>query len=155
MNHLTSKLKITSASQEERDWAARLLASSEPWLTLGISLDQVQKSCNNPEYLLFIASLDHLPAGMILLDKHGVAGSPYVKSVAVAEPYQSRGIGEELIKFSEELFRDEFRHMFLCVTSFNMRARTFYERLGYHIVGEFKDYLIEGASEILMYKKIR
>jgi len=34
-------------------------------------------------------------------------------------------------------------------------ARAFYERLGFRAVGEFQDYIIEGASEILMHKRLR
>jgi len=40
------------------------------------------------------------------------------------------------------------------VSSFNPRARALYERLGYEMIGELKDYLIEGASELLMRKTI-
>jgi ribosomal protein S18 acetylase RimI-like enzyme len=46
------------------------------------------------------------------------------------------------------------KHMFLCVSSFNGRARRFYERRGYSQVGEFPDYIVEGASEILMHKRL-
>ena len=59
------------------------------------------------------------------------------------------------MEFAEDLFRREARHIFLCVSSFNTRARAFYERLGFCAVGEFQDYIIEGASEILMHKRLR
>jgi ribosomal protein S18 acetylase RimI-like enzyme len=57
--------------------------------------------------------------------------------------------------FAEDLFRGESPHMFLCVSSFNLRARVFYERRGYRAVGEFQDYIIEGASEFLLHKRLR
>ena len=44
--------------------------------------------------------------------------------------------------------------MFLCVSSFNLNAQKFYEHIGYTTVGEFKDYIIKGKSEILMHKNI-
>jgi ribosomal protein S18 acetylase RimI-like enzyme len=44
--------------------------------------------------------------------------------------------------------------MFLCVSSFNTRARQLYERRGYVQVGEFPGYVIAGASEILMQKRL-
>lgn len=59
------------------------------------------------------------------------------------------------MEFAENLFREEARHLFLCVSSFNARARSFYERRGYQAVGELEDYVIEGASEILMHKRLR
>jgi ribosomal protein S18 acetylase RimI-like enzyme len=58
------------------------------------------------------------------------------------------------LEFAEELFRGGAKHIFLCVSSFNSRARSLYERCGYKVVGEFKDYVIEGASEILMHKRL-
>lgn len=152
---MSEKVTIIPAIDEERNWAVQLMATSEPWLTLGISYEQITKTCRDPEYLLYIAHLKDLPAGMILLDRRGIAGSPYVKSIAVAEAYRRHGIGEELMKFSEDLFRKEAKHMFLCVSSFNKKAQMFYERQGYTMVGEFKNYVIEGADEILMHKRLQ
>jgi ribosomal protein S18 acetylase RimI-like enzyme len=40
------------------------------------------------------------------------------------------------------------------VSSFNPRARELYERLGYEFIGELKDYLVRGHSELLMRKTI-
>ena len=152
---MKEELVIIPAVDDERDWAAQLMATSEPWLTLGISLEQITKTCHDPEYLMFVAYVESLPAGMILLDRRGVAGSPYVKSIAVAEAYRSFGIGEALMKFSENLFCKEAKHMFLCVSSFNKKAQIFYKRQGYTMVGEFKNYVIKGADEILMHKRLQ
>jgi ribosomal protein S18 acetylase RimI-like enzyme len=59
------------------------------------------------------------------------------------------------MKFSEDLFCKEAKHMFLCVSSFNKKAQFFYERQGYKTVGEFKNYIVEGADEILMHKRLQ
>ncbi len=144
-----------AANAEEREWAAALLAGSEPWVTLGISLEQCRRTCSDPEYELFLARCDAEPCGALLLDRRGVAGSPYVKSIAVSPGQRSHGIGMALMAFAENLVRGQAGHMFLCVSSFNQRARKFYERIGYEAVGEFKDYVIDGASEILMHKRLR
>ena len=63
------------------------------------------------------------------------------------------GVGSALLIHAEQYF-PEARHIFLCVSSFNARARQLYERRGYTAVGELKDYVIEGASEILMHKRL-
>ncbi len=39
-------------------------------------------------------------------------------------------------------------------SSFNSRAKALYERLGYEMVGELKDYLVKGHSEYLFRKTI-
>ena len=59
-----------------------------------------------------------------------------------------------LLSFAEDIFRAEAKHIFICVSSFNKRARKLYEKFGFQAVGEFKDYIIEGASETLMHKRI-
>ena len=148
------KPSIALATDLERDWAALMLVSSEPWITLGTTLEQCSKACWDPEYLVYISHLNDEPCGTIILHPRGVASSPYVKSIAVAKEYRSNRIGEALMEFSEDLFRSKSKHMFLCVSSFNTGAQKFYERMGYSIVGEFKDYVIEGASELLMHKRL-
>jgi ribosomal protein S18 acetylase RimI-like enzyme len=145
---------ISPATDPERNWAALLLAGSEPWIRLGATPEQCNKACHDSEYLLFIAHFNEQPCGIILMHPRGVASSPYVKSIAVDARFRSQGVGAALIDFAENWFRKDAKHMFLCVSSFNTRARIFYERLGYEAVGEFKDYIIPGASEILMHKRI-
>ncbi len=134
--------------------AAHLLANSEPWITLRITLDQCKKNCHNPDFLLFIAYTGNKPSGIIIIDPKGVAGSPYIKSVAVYPEFRGKGIGVSLLSFAEGLFRGKSKYIFLCVSSFNKRAQKFYDRNGYKVVGELKDYIIEGASEILIHKRL-
>jgi [ribosomal protein S18]-alanine N-acetyltransferase len=146
---------ITRATREELEWTAGMLAASEPWITLGITRDQCLEACLDPEYLVYVAHCVGRCCGALVLHRRGVAGSPYIKSIAVSEDFRGRGIGAMLMDFAEERFRAEARHIFLCVSSFNTRARAFYERQGYRAVGEIADYIIEGASEILMHKRLR
>ena len=148
------KIEIRAATDYERDMAAHLLADSEPWITLRISLDQCRKNCNDPEYQLYIAYTDNKPSGIILIDSRGVAGSPYIKSIAVWPDYRGGGIGSALLSFAEDLFMGKARFIFICVSSFNQRARKLYEKLGYQAAAEFRDYIIDGASEILMQKRL-
>ena len=57
-----------------------------------------------------------------------------------------------LMRFAEErIFRDS-PNVYLCVSSFNESAQRFYRRIGYEVVGELKELLIRGHSEILMRK---
>ncbi|HEY7697718.1 MAG TPA: GNAT family N-acetyltransferase [Vicinamibacteria bacterium] len=152
---MKQNVTIGPATEEEREWTASLMARSEPWLTLGASLEICRESCRDPEYLLYVARDEGRPRGAILLQRRGLASSPYVKSIVVDPEHRSEGIGAALMEFAENLFRGESRHLFLCVSSFNRGARSFYERQGYSKVGELEDYVIEGASEILMHKRLR
>ena len=147
-------LHIVPADLADREWAARLMARSEPWITLGRTLATCLLVCRNPDYLMFVARRGGTRCGFVLLHARGVVGSPYLATIAVEDAFRGQGIGTDLIEFAEDYFRPHARHMFLCVSSFNPRAKALYERLGYRQVGELVDYLIDGASEHLMHKRL-
>jgi steroid delta-isomerase-like uncharacterized protein len=150
----SSELTITPSSDEERLWAASLMATSEPWITLRRSPEQCRQACQNPTDLLFTARTGSKLCGFLLARRKGMADSPYIKSLAVEARFRGRGIGYQLLRFAEDLFSAESHHIFLCVSSFNDRARKFYERCGYSFVAELKDYVVTGANEILMHKRL-
>ena len=147
-------LEISTASTEEKNWAARLLSGSEPWISLGISPQTIRESCYNPEHEVYIAHWQGKACGVIIIHPKGLAGSPYIKSIAVDKEYRNMGVGGALIHFTEKLFQKKARYLFLCVSSFNKKAQALYEKLGFAVVGELKDYIIDGASEILMSKRL-
>jgi ribosomal protein S18 acetylase RimI-like enzyme len=102
---------------------------------------------------LFVAREGAERCGFALVNPRGLAGAPYLASIAVAEAWRGRGVGAALLDYCESTAAPS-RHFFLCVSSFNVRALAFYQRRGYRQVGEFPDYIIDGASERLMYKRI-
>jgi tripartite-type tricarboxylate transporter receptor subunit TctC/ribosomal protein S18 acetylase RimI-like enzyme len=146
--------EIAAATLADREWAAELMASTEPWTRLGITLDVCRRACCDPEYLVFIARIGEKRQGFIVLQARGVAGAPYVKTLAVTADRRSGGVGAKLLAFAEDYFRGRSRHLFMCVSSFNTRARSLYERLGYVQVGEFPAHVVADASEILLYKRL-
>ena len=148
------QIEISTASAEEKNWAALLLSGSEPWVSLRISQEKISESCHNPEHEVYIAHLQEKPCGVIIIHPKGLAGSPYIKSIAVDNDFRSKGIGAALIQYTEEIFRTKARYLFLCVSSFNTRAQALYEKLGFTVAGELKDFIIDGASEILMSKRL-
>jgi len=48
-------IDIHSATDREKDMAACLLETSDPWITLGITSDQCRKNCHDPEFMLYMA----------------------------------------------------------------------------------------------------
>jgi ribosomal protein S18 acetylase RimI-like enzyme len=149
-----SEVIINPSTEEERNWAAKLFSQSEPWITLGIDYEKCCKLCHDDDYMYYTAHINTQPCGMIILHKKGLAGSPYMKGIIVAKEHRSSGIGSALLKFAENLFKNDAKYFFLCVSSFNKRAQAFYEKSDYKKVGEFSDYIIEGESEILMCKRL-
>lgn len=129
------------------------MAASEPWITLGRNYEECLESCRHPEYMLLVARREGERCGFVLLHPRGVAGSPYMKSIGVTPELRNQGIGEALVH-KAEAFYPGARHMFLCVSSFNLDAQNFYERLGYQMVGILADYIVDGESEILLHKRL-
>ena len=149
-----SGVTIAPAEEGDREWCARLMAGSEPWLTLGRALEACRALCGDPQYELFVAREDDQPLSFLLCHPHGAMSSPYIASIAVAEEARGHGLGTRMLAFAEEHYRLRARHLFLCVSSFNPRARRLYERLGYQAIAELTDYIVPGASEILMHKRL-
>jgi ribosomal protein S18 acetylase RimI-like enzyme len=148
-------IAIKDVTADDRDWAARLMASSDPWITLGRNEASCRLVMQNPEAVIFMAWIGAERAGFVLCHRRGVVGSPYLATIAVDARWRGQGVGRELIAFVEDYFRPHARHLFLCVSSFNPRARALYERVGFTEVGELPEYFIPGASEVLMYKRLR
>ena len=146
---------VETASPEDRDWAAALMARSEPWITLGRTLEGCLAVCHHPDHTVFVGRHRQQRAGFLILQRRGVVGSPYLATICVEAAFRGHGFGSKLVAWTEDYFRPQARHLFLCVSSFNPRARALYERLGFAAVGELPDYFIDGASEILMHKKLR
>ncbi len=148
-----STLEIGEATAGERLWAGRLMASSEPWITLGRGEDACRAAALDPAYVTLVARDGAAPVGFARFHPRGVAGSPYLASIAAEPSARSRGVGTALLAAGEARFAGA-RWMFLCVSDFNVRARSLYERLGYRAVGSLSDYVVDGFSEILMVKRL-
>lgn len=149
MPHLT----INRADAADGEWCAGLMASNEPWITLSRDLAACRAYCELPQFVTLIARRGGARCGFLLLHPTGVAGSPYVASIVIEPAERGQGIGSKLLEAAEGRDPDA-RHIFLCVSSFNPRAQQLYERRGYSKAGEFPDYVITGASEILMHKRL-
>jgi len=146
-------LSIVPAAAAGREWAACLMASTEPWITLGRGLEDCRARCLHPEYEMLVASRGGELCGFVLLHPRGLAGSPYIASIATAAEVRGQGVGSALLDAAERFFPGA-RHLFLCVSSFNAGARAWYQRRGYAAVGELRDYAIPGASEIVLHKRL-
>jgi ribosomal protein S18 acetylase RimI-like enzyme len=145
--------RIEPALDADFEWCARLMADSEPWITLRQDLDACRSKLRRPGSELFVAREGNERLGFILLLPYGLAGSPYISSVAVAPSARGRGLGTRLVEFAEKHYAGR-QHIFLCVSSFNQRAAALYRRLGYERVAEFPDYVVKGHSEVLFHKKL-
>ena len=137
--------------RDEAGACARMMAASEPWITLRRDADAALAILTDPGRESYVAFLEGELVGFIILVMHG-AFVGYIQSVCVAPGQRSLGLGRRLMAFAEERIFRETPNVFLNVASFNPEAQRLYERLGYEVVGELRDYIVPGHSEILMRK---
>jgi [ribosomal protein S18]-alanine N-acetyltransferase len=152
---MKSGVEIRAGREEDQERCARLMACSEPWITLGQDLELCRQKVARAATELFVAEdgAGQELAGFILLVPYGFAGSPYINSILVVSEARGRGVGADLLRFAEKHFAGR-QHLFLLASSFNARAQAFYRREGYEYVGELKDYIVPGHSELIFCKKI-
>jgi ribosomal protein S18 acetylase RimI-like enzyme len=131
---------------------AAMMCATDPWLKLGRGFDACLDTVTDPACETYVARDGAAVRGFIVIKMRGAFNNGYIRSVCVAAGARGSGVGSQLVAFAEERIFRECKNVFLCVSSFNPRARALYERLGYETVGEMKNYIIAGASEILMRK---
>ncbi|MBX7124576.1 MAG: GNAT family N-acetyltransferase [Cyclobacteriaceae bacterium] len=138
-------------SEGDADWCAATMAACEPWQVLGRDKLVCLALVNNPEKNVFVAWIGTKRAGVIILEMRGVLRG-YLQAIAVHPDFQSQGLGKSMMKFVEERVFAETPNVFLCVSSFNIRAQKFYAGLGYEPVGTLKNFVIDGHDELILRK---
>jgi ribosomal protein S18 acetylase RimI-like enzyme len=142
------------ADDGEARACAEIMSTSEPWITLGRTMDVALRILRDRDVQeVYVAVYEGAVVGFVILVLKG-AFVGYIRTVAVRADWRSRGLGRRLLAFAEDRIFEESPNAFICVSSFNPRARSLYERLGYEAVGELRDYIIRGESEWLMRKTV-
>ncbi len=136
---------------DEAHECALMMADSEPWITLGRTYDDSLKILSDSSREVHLAVLKGEIVGFIILQMHG-AFVGYIQAIVIKPEWRNRGIGSRLLRFAEERIFSESPNVFMCVSSFNKKAQRLYKRLGYEIIGELKDYIVSGHSEMLLRK---
>jgi ribosomal-protein-alanine N-acetyltransferase len=131
--------------------AARMMAESEPWMTLGLRLDAAQKVLADPAREHYAIRDAAGVAGFTVLDMRGLLAG-YIQILCVRPDCRGNGLGSILIRWAEaRIFRDS-PNAFICVSSFNAGARRLYERLGFEPVGVLRELIVSGHDELLLRK---
>jgi ribosomal-protein-alanine N-acetyltransferase len=130
---------------------AILMSETEPWLTLKRQYDDVINIIEDETSEVYLARSGGEMIGFAIIKTRG-AFVGYVQSIVIRPQFRNRGIGQTFMKYLEERIFAEYPNVFICVSSFNKAARKLYERLGYETIGEIKDYIVRGHSEVLLRK---
>jgi len=130
---------------------ATLLITTEPWITLRLSMDNALATLSDPAKEVHAIRDRRGVAGFVILDMRGLVRG-YIQTVCVRSDRRGQGLGSALVRWAEErIFRDS-ANVFICCSSFNPGARRLYERLGFEPVGVLHNFIVPGHDEILLRK---
>jgi ribosomal protein S18 acetylase RimI-like enzyme len=136
---------------DEVEACARLMAGSEPWLTLGRDCAASRTILSNPAKEVYWIGYQGEWAGFLILDLHGPFRG-YLQTICLRPELRGAGLGTAVIGWAEARIFRESPNVFMCVSDFNDHAKRLYVRLGYEVVGELRDFLVPGHSEVLLRK---
>ena len=141
------------------DNAGRLgeaLAAIPPWSVIGYPAERLVDWLRReqPAIRKFEVLAGARLAGVIAIQDPFLHG-PYLKLIAILPKFQGQGLGLRLLQWMEtEARRSEARQLWLCVSTFNTRARTLYERLGFEAVATLDKLASDASDELLMRKRL-
>jgi ribosomal-protein-alanine N-acetyltransferase len=139
--------------EEEARSCARLMADSEPWIALQRTYENSLRMLNDPSREVYVARVKNEFVGFIVLIMSGALVG-FIQTLGIEPEWRNKGIGSRMLKFAEEMIFKRAPNVFMCVSSFNDKAQRLYIRLGYEVIGELKDYIVPGHSEILLRKSV-
>jgi [ribosomal protein S18]-alanine N-acetyltransferase len=136
---------------------AAIVAQSEPWIRLGEGIDfERMLRYEQRKYAAYVYTAGSKVAGFIIFSPYPVfARGGYLRSIAVDPTKRKQGIGGKLLAMAERKTALLAPNFYLCVSSFNRKAQTFYKKLGYKRVGSIPGLILPNASEHIYWKQIK
>ncbi len=141
---------------ERADELGPALAAIPPWSVIGWPAERMTLGLKRqlPSVKRFEVLVDGAQAGIVVIQDPFLHG-PYLQLLAVLPQFQGRNLGLRLLQWMEdEARRVEARQLWLCVSTFNARARAFYERFGFEAVAVLDTLASEASDELFMRKRL-
>ena len=154
----SSTIKVRFATEADILDICKIMLSTDPYTTLGYTNDMchdIVLSAIEKGWAL-VAEVNGKIVGFILFrvfDGFSLGG--YIRALAVDKEYRRKGVATALMDKAEQIVFKYRRNVFLLVSSFNQIAIKFYLSRGYQRIGEIKDAIVKGYSEIIMRKTRR
>jgi [ribosomal protein S18]-alanine N-acetyltransferase len=139
--------------EADKKAAAQLMASNDPWVTLGRTYEKCLATIRNPLAEAYVAKVDDVVMGLAIIQLKGALVG-YIQTLLIAEEYRGHTLGHQMITYLENRIYEFSPNVFMCVSDFNKDAQRLYAKMGYEVIGEIKNYIAEGHSEILLRKTI-
>lgn len=152
------RMKILPMQRTHIPACSKIAAESEPWRRLGEGIDfsgAVSRSgCRDME--CYVCVMGGKTVGFVMFTSRPVfARGGYLRAIAVAPDERGKGIGRKLLAFAEKSIKQKAGNIYLCVSSFNRKAQSFYKSAGYTKVGSLPGLITRGSSEYIYWKRLR
>jgi ribosomal protein S18 acetylase RimI-like enzyme len=144
---------LRKLKRSEAQRLAAELVTMDPWRTLDYRAEAVALYLSHPDPTLSrftIRSSGHT-AGVLCLRYPWLRGV-YLELLALFPPHQGLGLGREIMTWTEAEIRTRAKNFWIMVSSFNHRARRFYQDLGFAEVACLHNLIKEGHDELLLRK---
>jgi [ribosomal protein S18]-alanine N-acetyltransferase len=130
---------------------AEMMLTTEPWITLRLTRENALATLYDTAKEVYVARDASGVAGFVVIDMRGLLRG-YIQTVCVRADRRGAGVGSRLVRFAEDRIFRESPNVFICVSSFNPRARQLYEHLGFEVVGPLRELIVPGHHELLLRK---
>jgi ribosomal protein S18 acetylase RimI-like enzyme len=120
-----------------------------------VGMEKLFYECHTDKNQKFLIASDKNDRiiGFALFDTKGAfSRCGYLRLIVVDSDARNMRVGESLMTFLENENQNS-NGFCLLVTSTNLKAQKFYEKLGFEKIGELKNYVRMGLNEFIYFKK--
>jgi ribosomal protein S18 acetylase RimI-like enzyme len=133
------------------EFCARMMAATDPWLTLAMDYDQCLKAFDGTFKEVFVLKQDDKIMGFVIMQTQG-SFKGYIQTLCISPESRGEGYGTMLLRFCENRILTYSPNIFICVSSFNKGAIHLYTKFGFELIGALKDFVKAGFTELLLRK---
>ena len=129
------------------------LCSMDPWLTLGYTMEAFELYLlrADPALARHVVMISGQLAGVLTLRNPWLFG-PLVELLALLDGFRGQGTGSAILQWVGK--RYDSSNLWVTVSSFNSRAKKFYERAGFEKAAVLEGLIKPGWNEVLLRKKM-
>ncbi|HZY39289.1 MAG TPA: GNAT family N-acetyltransferase [Mucilaginibacter sp.] len=146
------EVKLTN---DPHDFAicARMMAATDPWITLGMDYEYCLKAFEGSFKEVFILKKESAIIGFVVIQTQGTFKG-YIQTICLGKASRGAGYGTKLLRFCEQRILKYSPNIFICVSSFNKKAAELYYKLEFELIGELTDFIKPGFTELLLRKTV-
>lgn len=150
-------LRIVAMKRSHIPACRAIVADSEPWKRLGETVDfpSVVRRNRTGTSAYVCEAGGHIAGFVLFIPEPVFARGGYLRAIGVAPEFRGQGVGRALLFFAEKKTALRSLQLFLCVSSFNRAALTFYRKCGYRKAGRLPDLIRRGTAELIFWKRLR